>query len=272
VRPQITFVVSIGILSGVLATPVWGNERTLARARQLYNAGNQDAAIAAAKEAQTDAKFADAARIVLARAYLERFRVGADRQDLDAAREALQAVRPAQVAPRDRLDLAVGFGEALYLDDAYGAAAEMFEPLLDAASQLGPRARQRVIDWWASALDAQARARPAADRAPYYRRIVERMEAELEKDTEPAVASYWLAAGALGMGDVARAWQAAVAGWVRAAFSTDRGAAIRADLDRLMIEAIIPDRVHGLSLPGPEVAAATTGLRNEWELVKQRWK
>ena len=269
---RIAFVVSVGVLSGSLATPVWANERTLARARQLYNAGDQDAAIAAAKDAQADAKVADAARIVLARAYLERFRVDADRQDLDAAREALQAVRATRLAPHDRLDLAVGFGEALYLDGAYGAAAEMFEPLLDAAAQLGPGAHERVVDWWASALDAQARARPAADRAPYYRRIAVRMEAELEKDPGLAVASYWLAAGALGMGDAARAWQAAVAGWVRAAFSADRGAAMRADLDRLMIDAIIPDRVRTLSLPVREVAAATTGLRDEWELVKQRWK
>lgn len=242
----------------------------LARARQLYNAGNQDAAIAAAKEAQADVKVADAARIVLARAYLERFRVGANREDLDAAREVLQTVRPERLAPRDRLDLALGFGEALYLDGAYGAAAEMFEPLLDAA-QLGPTARERVIDWWASALDSQARGRPTAERTLYYRRIVERMDAELKTDTGLGVASYWLAAGALGMGDAARAWQAAVAGWVRTA-STDRGAATRADLDRLMSDAIIPDRVRRLSLPGREVAAAATELRDEWELVKQKWK
>ena len=262
----------ISVATGALAPPAWGNERTLARARQLYNAGNQDAAIAAANEARHDAKIADAAAIVLARAYLERFRVTANRQDLDAAREALQSVQPARLAPQDRLDLGVGFGEALYLDGAYGAAAEIFEPLLDAMAQLGPRARERVIDWWASALDAEARTHAVAARAPYYRRVVEKMEREHGKDAGLSVASYWLAAGALGMGDVTRAWQAAVAGWVRASFSPDRAALTRADLDRLKIDAIIPDRVRTLSLPSREVAAANTGMRNEWELVKQRWK
>jgi hypothetical protein len=272
VRLRASFILAVTAATGALAAPAWGNERTLARARQLYNAGNQDAAIAAAKEARNDAKFADAATIVLARAYLERFRMTADRQDLDAAREALQSVRPARVAPRDRLDLAVGFGEALYLDRAYGAAAEIFEPLLDAVPQLGPRGRERVIDWWASALDAEARTRPTAERAPSYHRIVERMETELETDTGLSVASYWLAAGALGMGDGTRAWQAAVAGWVRASFSPDGAAAMRADLDRLMNDAIIPDRVRRLSLPSKDAAAATAGMRDEWELVKQRWK
>jgi hypothetical protein len=260
------------LLGGTLAAPVWANERTLARARQFYNAGNQDAAIAAAIDARNDAKVANAATVVLARAYLERFRVTGDRQDLDAAREALQSVQPARLTPRDRLDLVVGFGEALYLDGGYGAAAEIFEPLLDAAGQLGPRARERVIDWWASAIDAEARARPAAERAPYYRRIVERMESELEKESGLSIVSYWVAAGALGTGDVTRAWQAAVAGWVRASFSPDGRAAVRADLDRLVLEAIIPDRVRTSLLPSTEVAAAADGMRTEWELVKQKWK
>ena len=271
-RPHSSFIVTTAILSGTLAAPVWANERTLARARQFYNAGNQDAAIAAAKEARTDTKVANAASIVLARAYLERFRVTADRQDLDAAREALQSVQPARLAPRDRLDLAVGFGEALYLDGAYGAAAEIFEPLLDAAALLGPPARERVIDWWATAIDAEARAHPVAERAAYYRRVVARMESELERDTSLSVASYWLAAGALGMGDVTRAWQAAVAGWVRASLAPDRRVAVRGDLDRLMLEAIIPDRVRTLLLPSRDIAAATSGMRKEWELVKQTWK
>lgn len=271
-RSRVWFIVLVVVATGALAAPARGNERTLARARQLYNAGSQDAAIAAAKKARNDAKFADAATIVLARAYLERFRGTANRQDLDAAREALQSVQPARVAPRDRLDLAVGFGEALYLDGAYGAAAEIFEPLLEAVAQLGPRARERVMDWWASALDAEARSRPVAERAPYYRRIVGKMETGLARDTGLSVASYWLAAGALGMGDGTRAWQAAVAGWVRASFSPERAVAVRVDLDRLMIDAIIPNRVRTLSLPSREVAAATTGMRNEWELVKQRWK
>ena len=267
------FLVAIAVLlAGTPGGAAWANERTLARARQLYNAGNQDAAIAAAIDAQSDAKVANAATVVLGRAYLERFRATGDPQDLNAAREALQSVQPARLSPRDRVDLAVGFGEALYLDGGYGAAAEIFEPLLDAAGQPGPRARERVVDWWASAIDAEARTRPVADRTPAYRRIIERMERELERESGLSIASYWLAAGALGAGDAPRAWQAAVAGWVRASFSPDDQAAVRADLDRLVLEAIIPDRVRTLLLPSTEVAAAAAGMRSEWELVKQKWK
>jgi hypothetical protein len=260
------------LLPGVVAQPVFADVRALARARQAYNDGNHTAAIVAALEARADARVADAANIVMARAYLERFRNGADRQDLDSAREALQSVQPARLAPRDRLDLAVGLAETLYLEGAYGAAAEMFEPLLRAAIDLGPRARERVLDWWASAVDAEARTRPNAERAPYYRRIVEEMELELKQDTGLGVASYWLAAASLGMGDVQRAWQAAIAGWVRASFAADGGSTIRQDLDRLVIEAIIPDRIRLLSLPAREVADATVGLRSEWDVVKQKWK
>jgi len=263
---------SIMLLAGALVQPAWADVRALARARQFYNDGHHDAAIAAAEEARADPRVGDAATIVLARAYLERFRASADRQDLEHARGALQSVQAPLLAPRDRLDLAVGLAEAVYLDKAYGAAAEMFEPLLQAAAPLGPKTRGRVLDWWASALDAEARTRPVPDRASHYRRIVEAMAAELKQETGLGVASYWLAAAALGLGDAARAWQAAYAGWIRASFSLDEGTAVRQDLDRLMVERIIPDRVRSLALPAKDVDQAAAGLRNEWELVKQKWK
>ena len=269
---RLLFLSLLVTMPGVLAEPAFADVRALARARQAYNDGNHTAAIVAALEARTDVRVADAANIVMARAYLERFRNDANREDLDSAREALQSVQPIRLAPRDRLDLAVGLAETLYLEGAYGAAAEMFEPLLRATTDLGPRTRERVLDWWASAVDAEARTRPNADRAPYYRRIVEEMQLELKQDTGLGVASYWLAAASLGMGDVQRAWQAAIAGWVRASFAADGATAIRQDLDRLVIDAIIPDRVKLLSLPAREVADATIGLRSEWDVVKQRWK
>ena len=264
--------VALMMISGGLAQPALADVRALARARQAYNDGDHNAAIVAALEARGDARVADAATIVMARAYLERFRKDALRTDLDQARAALQSLQPVRLAPRDRLDLAVGLAETLYLEGAYGAAAEMFEPLLHATTELGPRTRERVLDWWASAVDAEARTRPNAERAPYYRRIVDEMELELKQDTGLGVASYWLAAASLGMGDVQRAWQAAIAGWVRASFAAESGIVTRQDLDRLVTEAIIPDRVRLLLLPAREVPDATLGLTSEWEVVKQRWK
>jgi hypothetical protein len=126
-----------------------------------------------------------------------------------------------------------------------------------------------VVDWWATALDRHAQLRPVEDRAPIYSRILERMRAELALDAGSTPASYWLAAGARGSGDLERAWQAAIAGWVRAGLAQDRGAALRADLDRLVILAIIPERAARLHMGDARQAAS--GMQNEWESFKAGW-
>jgi hypothetical protein len=247
VKSGIACLAALVLWSGTAAEAATAAERALAQARQAYNEGNADAAIAAATRARADARVADAAAIVLARAHLERFRTGADRQDFDDAREALGSAQPARLGPRDRIDLAVGFAEALYLEGAYGAAAETFEPLLDAAAELGLGTRERVVDWWASALDAEARLHPAPDRAQYYRRIVARMDTELSGDNGAGSASYWLAAGG-------------------------RATALRADLDRLAVDGIIPERVRNPAWSARDQERAAAELQNEWERVKARWK
>ena len=72
------------------------------------------------------------------------------------------------------------------------------------------------------------------------------MEAELRRDSASGPANYWLAAAARAVGDLDRAWSAASAGWIRASLAPDRGVALRADLDRLVTQAIIPDRAARL--------------------------
>src|SRR5687767_11031967 len=131
----------------------------LAKARELYNAARYDAAIEAASAARNEPAYVDAASLVLARAQLERFRLGADPMDLAAAREMLSAIRPAALAPRDQVDLTIGMGQALYLGDAFGAAAELFETALNRAAVLNARDRLRLLDWWATALDREAQTR-----------------------------------------------------------------------------------------------------------------
>lgn len=252
--------------------PAHANVEALARARQLYNAGDYDAAVTAAQDARRDAETADAAAIVLARAQLERFRLAGDPADLMSARTALRAVDRARLGPRDAMDHAVGLAEALYVDGAYGAAAEMFEPLLRSSAPLEPATRARVVDWWAGALDAEARARPAPERAAYYERIVVRMEAELDREPFAAVASYWLAAAALGAGDPLRAWQAAVAGWIRASFAAEGGGEVRGDLDRLVAESVIPARTRRESSTREDRAAAAAALQAAWEGIKDQWR
>ena len=70
-------------------------------------------------------------------------------------------------------------------------------------------------------------------------------------------------------GDLERAWHAAAAAWVGALLSRDRGAALRADLDRLVVQAIIPERAARLQVRDSKPAAA--GMLAEWEAFKSSW-
>ena len=74
-----------------------------------------------------------------------------------------------------------------------------------------------------------------------------------------------LVMAARSQGDLQSAWDAVEAGWVRASLATDRGAALRADLDRLMLVAIIPERARLLAQPAD-------ALKLEWERFKERWR
>ena len=135
---------------------------------------------------------------------------------------------------------------------------------------LGPAAHERVLDWWATALDRHAQSRPAEERPPIYARIHDRMRAELALDrrVERRRATGWPprpAAPAISE----RAWQAAIAGWVRAGLAQDRGAALRADLDRLVTQAIIPERAAG-SAPATRVRPPAA-MQNEWDAFKAGW-
>ena len=260
----------------------------LTRARQLYNQQMYEAAIEAATAAQRSPRTVEAATLVLARAHLERFRQSSDAADLAAAHSELQQIHAAALAPLDRIDLVIGLGEALYFDDRAGAAAEEFELALnrpvekdekDAPDEKRVRTRERVLDWWASALDRQAQLGSESERRPLYARIVIRMEDELRHDAGSAVASYWLVAGARGSGDLERAWDAALAGWVRASLAGDRSAALRADLERIVSQALIPERARlmspaggsGAGGAGNNLAQAVAAMRGQWDALKQTW-
>ncbi len=262
-RSGLLFVVMIASIG---ATP----QDALSRARQLYNERKYDAAIEAAATARRSPVTADAAALVLARAYLERFRVAPDAADLAAARRELQLVRAEALAPSDRVELIIALGEALYLEDHAGAAAEQFEIALGRVGDRNVAVRERVLDWWASALDRQAQIGPEAERRTIYTRIVSRMDEELRRDAGSAVAAYWLVASARGSGDLERAWDAALAGWVRASLSGDRSAALRVDLDKIVSQAIIPERARLMFPPGSSVQAAAA-MRGEWDMLKQTW-
>src|SRR4051812_9971813 len=193
-----------------------GPQDDLLRARQLYNQQLYNLAIDSAAAARRSPQLADTASLIVAKSLLERYRRELDAADLSAAKTEVQQIHPAGLIPIDQVELTIALGELLYFDGQPGAAAEEFEMALDRVDPRNPGARERVLDWWANAIDRQAQMRSGAERATLYSRIVVRMEEELGRNTGSAVASYWLVAGARGSGDLHRAGGAAVAGWARA--------------------------------------------------------
>jgi hypothetical protein len=236
----------------------------LARARLLYNQGEWDAAVAAAEEGGRSPDKADGADLITARAYLEKFRQTGSPDDLALARDRLRRIQVARLTPPERIEWLVGLGETLYFDGSAGAAGELFDSVLDDSS-LADDARDRVLDWWASALDEEGRRRGDADRAVVYGRVRERMRLELARNPASATASYWLSAAARGQGDLQAAWDAAQAGWVRAALTGLGGDALREDLDRLVVRALVPERARALG-------QAEYALQDEWDQFKERWQ
>ncbi len=242
----------------------------LVKARVLYNAADYDGAIEAAAVARRDPQWSAAAALVIARSQLQRHRQSADPEVLTAARETLGEVRAGALTPRDQVDLLVGLGQALYLDERFGAAAELFDTALSHGELLSAKDRLLLLDWWATALDRDAQLRPLERRQSVYAQIRDRMEEALRRDAGSGPANYWLAVAARGVGDLDRAWHAAVAAWLRAGFTPGEAGDLREDLDRLVLEALIPERVR--LRPPAEQEHAQAALQTEWEQFKQQWK
>jgi hypothetical protein len=239
-------------------------QEALTRARSLYNERRFDAALEAAEEGRQAPELADSADLIAARAYLERFRESASPEDLASARERLRRIDPARFDQMERTEFIIGLGEALFLEEAPGAAAAVFASVLDGPGVLAPDAHERLLDWWASAQDRDARPQPDIERRAVYDRIRSRMQTELSVNPASSVALYWLAAAARGQGNLDEAWNAAQAAWVRAPLASDRGAMLRGELDRLVKRGIVPDRARITAQP-PET------LLMEWELFKEKW-
>jgi tetratricopeptide (TPR) repeat protein len=255
----------------VLATVVVSATREdLARARALFNERKYDEAIAAAEAARKTPETADAAAIVVARAHLERYRGLADPADLGAARAALGSTNPEKLGTPDRAEYLIALGGSLFLEDDFGAAAEIFESAIEIAPAAGEGAREAVLDWYGSAMERWASPYRTSTRAPMLARLITTMEREQAKNPSSRAASYWLVAGLRAQGELERAWQAAIAAWVRAPIAGPRGVALRADVDRLVREGLIPDR--GKEVSESERAERESRLRAEWELLKERWK
>jgi hypothetical protein len=241
----------------------------LGRAREAYNATRYDEAIDGARVALSDPDAADAARLILGRALLERYRTTGHDGDLGEAFDALRAAAPSRLAAADRLEWLVGMAQWLFHTERFGAAAEMFDQVVSHARFGPPDGADRALDWWASALDRHAQRTPAL-RERIYRRMLERMEQELVHTPGSLAANYWLVAAARGAGEIDRAWESATAGWLRAELVPARAPALRADLDRFVLTTIIPDRARSHAAGRDQRQAADT-MVTEWERFKAQW-
>ena len=237
---------------------------SLERARMLYNQREFTAALAAAEEASRTPARADSANLIAARAYLERYRESAASEDLTNARDHLRSLSTDGFSPTERVEYITGLGEALFFDGAPGAAAAIFGAVLSGPDYLSPAARDGLLDWWASAIDRDARRQPDIERRAMYQKVIDRMEIEVGANPASAAASYWLAAAAWGRGDLPAAWDAALAAWVRSGLTIDEHADLRGDIDGLMLRGIIPDRAKATAHP-------VDVLRAEWDHFKERW-
>jgi hypothetical protein len=265
VRPLVAIVPLL-----LAAAPALASRADLARARALYNERQFDQAIEAALVARASPETRDAAEVVLARAHLERYRQRVDPADLGSAREALGAVRVSQLDARDRLEYLLALGQALFLEDEFGGAAAVLSTGIDRARETEGSLGDAMLDWWGSAVERQAEQAEPERRVALFTTLRERMAQELARNPGAAPASYWLAVAWRGAGQPEAAWDAAIAGWVRARLAGEGSAALRADLDKLVVQGIIPDRVK--DLPVGERPSRESQLRADWELVKERWK
>lgn len=259
------------LICGLVWAPSAGaaDAPSLVRARGLYNAGDYEGAIQAAVPLQKDRATADAAALVVGRSQLEQFRRGLDAGALETARLSLSVIRPDQLTPSEQTELLIGLGQALFLTDGFGAAAELFDTALGRPPALSERDRAQLLDWWATALDREAQTLPLARRPAVYERVATRMEEVLRSDPGNGPANYWLAAASRGAGDPLRAWNAAVAGWVRATLNPAAVASTRGDLDRLVGEALAVE--VGRLRTGADPQESIAAVRGEWQLIKTQW-
>src|SRR5690349_23288422 len=102
-----------GVIVALAVSVAQGAADPLAEARRLYNLGQYENAARFAREAIKVPAMTEGGRLILGRIYLEQYRQSANADDLMQARESLRAVNAQSLDRRERLELAIGRGEAL---------------------------------------------------------------------------------------------------------------------------------------------------------------
>jgi len=247
----------------------------LERARMYYNLGQFDESIAAATAAKAKPNAVPSATLIAARARLERFRRADDATDLALARNELISLNPRSLSAQEAIEWQIGLGSALLLDHQVGAAAEMFTTALPSARAILPPAEyDKLVEWWASTLSRVAEGLQAAPaRKEAYAAMQGAVRDELERNPFSRPATYWSVVAARGAGDFDRAWNGALAGWIRAG-NEPEGQQLRVDLDRFVTQTLIPERAQsrtGQRLDSKATLSEIAGMAEEWRAVSGKW-
>ena len=269
------FIVAAACLTALAATPQpAAAQNDLERARTLYNSGRFDESIAAATAAASKPGAATSAKLIVARARLERFRQQGDPQELTSARAELMSLKPGSLAPQEAIEWQIGVGTALFLEEQLGPAAEMFQMLLPAArSRLTPDEFQKLLDWWGTATARLAESLTGAARRRAYDRLRSDARSELERSPFSRAATYWTVVASRGAGDLDAAWNSAITGWIRMSGQGESKQA-QTDLDTFVTKTLIPERAQartGLRLDSKSTMNEIAALTEEWRAVTTRW-
>jgi hypothetical protein len=247
----------------------------LEKARTAYNAGQLDDSITFAAMAKSKPAAVPSATLITARARLERFRRTNDPKDLAAARTDLASLDPRNLAPQEVIEWQIGLGTALFLDGQPGPASEMFSTALPGARErLTPDEYDKLLEWWGSTLSRVAETHTSAARKDAYAAMLPAVRGELDRNPFSRPATYWSVVAARGAGDLEGAWNAAIAGWIRAGHEPE-GTQFRTDLDRLITQTLIPERAQartGQRLDARATQAEIATLTEQWRAIADLWR
>jgi hypothetical protein len=246
----------------------------LERARMLYNSGQFEESIAAATSAKSKPAAGPSATLIIARSRLERFRTIGDPKELAAARAELISLNPRNLAPQEAIEWQIGVGTALFLENQVGPAAEMFASVLPAArGRLTPAEFEKLLEWWGTTVTRLAESLTGEARKHAYERLRADARLEMERNPLSRPATYWTVVALRGAGDLNAAWDAAAAGWIRSG-SQPESTQLRTDLDRFVMETLIPERAQARTGQRPDAKPTATEIAEmteEWRAIGARW-
>jgi hypothetical protein len=235
-------------------------------AKYLYNAGYYQQAIDEARKVKADEPTAPQVDLLLSRSYTQLYRITKEAKHLDLARAHMLAALKGYPFehPWENHELVTGLAEIHYWDDERGPAAELFHSvILEGNKKIAPQSYANAVDWWASTLTGLIANMNPTD--PIKVSTEKEIKSTIEKayrqsyGGEPVLA-YWMALVHVREGNVGKAWDVAVAGYVRALPQSHPDTEDISDKLANYIEQVIipksPDRDNKLK---------------RWNAIKERW-